>query len=78
MENATLVAKGLAGLAHALLAGAEASEVLGSLGADIGAELERRGLENGGAGKYGHFNSTSGLATNSDIEENDRETHCSK
>jgi hypothetical protein len=40
MESGTLEVEGLAHLAHALLASAEGSEVLGSLGGDVGVQLK--------------------------------------
>ncbi len=40
VEDAALVAQGLAGLAEALLAGAETAEVLGRLGHDVIVQLE--------------------------------------
>jgi len=55
MEGGALEVEGLAGSAGALLAGAEASEILGGLGNDVGAES--------------HLNATGGLATNGHVEE---------
>lgn len=40
MELAALVVEGLSTLAHSLLAGTEAAEVLGRLGDDVAEELE--------------------------------------
>jgi len=56
MEDGTLKVEGLAGLAHTLLTGAEASEVLNGLGDHIGAEL--------------HNDASGGLTTDGHIEEN--------
>lgn len=42
MEGRPLEVQGLSGLAHAPLSGAKASEVLGSAGHHVGAELDRQ------------------------------------
>ena len=56
MEGGALEVEGLAGLAHALLAGAEATEILGGLGDDVSAEL--------------HDDATGGGTTNGHVEKN--------
>jgi len=61
MERGALEMERLARSAGALLAGAEASEILGGLGDDVGAE--------------GHLNATGGLATNGHVEVNNGVRH---
>ena len=56
MEGGALEVEGLAGLAHALLAGAEATEILGGLGDNVSAEL--------------HDDATGGGTTNGHVEKN--------
>jgi hypothetical protein len=56
MEGGALEVKGLAALAHALLAGAEAAEIFGGLGDHVRAE--------------GHFDAAGGLTTDGHVKEN--------
>ena len=56
MEGGALEVEGLAGLAGTLLAGAEATEILGGLGDNVGAES--------------HLDAAGGLTTNGHVEEN--------
>lgn len=58
VEDGALVMQGLAGLAQALLAGAEAAEVLGRLGDEVVVEL--------------HGNTACGLTADCDIKEHAR------
>lgn len=61
VEAGALEVQGLARSAHALLASAQAAEVLRSLGHDISAQ--------------GHLNAAQGLPAGSDIKENNRVRH---
>ncbi len=55
VEDGSLEVQGLAGLAHSLLASAESSEVLGSLGDSVGVQL--------------HDDTTGGLVVHGDVKE---------
>lgn len=55
VEDGALVVQGRAGLAQALLAGAQAAEVLGRLGDEVGVEL--------------HGDAAGGLVADGDVEE---------
>jgi len=61
MEGGALEVKGLAALAHALLAGAEAAEIFGGLGDDIRSER--------------HLDTACGLTSDGHVKENNRVRH---